>query len=61
MSRFTYTVGAAKIKKRPNKSLVRKRQSEIASALGDAARQLLQSAGYDGMTIEQSRLPRRDK
>jgi len=41
------------MKKRPYKSLVRKRQAgDTRRRIVDAARQLLQSAGYDGMTIE---------
>jgi AcrR family transcriptional regulator len=43
----------AKMKKRPYKSLVRQRQAgDTRRRIIDAARQLLQSAGYDGMTIE---------
>jgi len=41
------------MKKRPYKSLVRKRQAgDTRQRIVDAARQLLRSAGYDGMTIE---------
>jgi len=41
------------MKKRPYKSLVRQRQAgDTRQRIVDAARQLLQSAGYDGMTIE---------
>ena len=41
------------MKKRPYKSLVRQRQAgDTRRRIVDAARQLLQSAGYDGMTIE---------
>jgi len=41
------------MKKRPYKSLVRQRQAgDTRRRIIDAARQLLQSAGYDGMTIE---------
>src|SRR5260370_8011294 len=41
------------MKKRPYKSLVRKRQAgDTRRRMVDAARQLLRSAGYDGMTIE---------
>ena len=41
------------MKKRPYKSLVRKRQAgDTRRRIVDAARQLLRSAGYDGMTIE---------
>src|SRR6266404_4238795 len=41
------------MKKRPYKSLVRKRQAgDTRRRIVDAARQLLHSQGYDGMTIE---------
>src|SRR5207248_7306487 len=41
------------MKKRRYKSLVRQRQAgDTRRRIVDAARQLLQSAGYDGMTIE---------
>src|SRR5260370_16158889 len=41
------------MKKRPYKSLVRKRQAgDTRRRIVDAARQLWRSAGYDGMTIE---------
>ena len=41
------------MKKRPYKSLVRQRQAgDTRQRIVDAARQLLQSVGYDGMTIE---------
>src|SRR5260370_39416586 len=41
------------MKKRPYKSLVRKRQAgDTRRRIVEAARQLLRSAGYDGMTIE---------
>src|SRR6266853_536353 len=43
----------AKIKKRPYKSLVRQRQAEdTRRRIVEATRQLLQSDGYAGMTIE---------
>jgi len=43
----------AKIEKRPYKSLVRQRQAgDTRRRIVDATRQLLQSEGYDGMTIE---------
>jgi AcrR family transcriptional regulator len=43
----------AKMKKRPYKSLVRKRQAvDTRRRIIEAARQLLQRAGYDGMTVE---------
>src|SRR5258706_16433861 len=43
----------AKRKKRPYKSLVRKRQAvDTRRRIIEAARQLLQRAGYDGMTVE---------
>jgi AcrR family transcriptional regulator len=42
-----------KMKKRPYKSLVRKRQAaDTRRRIIEAARQLLQRAGYDGMTVE---------
>jgi len=42
------------MKKRPYKSLVRQRQAgDTRRRIVNAARQLLQSAGYDGMTIEE--------
>jgi AcrR family transcriptional regulator len=41
------------MKKRPYKSLVRKRQAvDTRRRIIEAARQLLQRAGYDGMTVE---------
>ncbi len=41
------------MKKRPYKSLVRKRQAvDTRRRMIEAARQLLQRAGYDGMTVE---------
>jgi AcrR family transcriptional regulator len=43
----------AKIKDRPYKSLVRERQADdTRRRIVEAARQLLQTEGYDGMTIE---------
>src|SRR6266568_8315962 len=43
----------AKIKKRPYKSLVRERQAaDTRQRIVEATRQLLQSEGYAGMTIE---------
>src|SRR6266516_3456095 len=50
MLQFRYV---AKIKKRPYKSLVRERQAgDTRQRIVEAARQLLQSEGYAGMTIE---------
>jgi AcrR family transcriptional regulator len=44
---------APKTRKRPYKSLVRQRQAgDTRRRIVDATRQLLQSEGYDGMTIE---------
>src|SRR6266568_31199 len=43
----------AKIRKRPYKSLVRKRQAgDTRRRIVEATRQLLESEGYAGMTIE---------
>jgi AcrR family transcriptional regulator len=43
----------AKVKKRPYKSLARERQAaDTRRRIVDAARRLLQSDGYAGMTIE---------
>src|SRR5947207_1574952 len=48
-----HNLGRRKMKKRRYKSLVRQRQAgDTRRRIVDAARQLLQSAGYDGMTIE---------